>query len=290
VEGQVVISRTVLGKGEEAQFSPAASGDYRFGGAQDGAFELVAARLTGTGDVVCDIGGEKTIHVDSDGQGRFEIKLPDFEVNYNDDTPYTLTSTGNIKLAKVFSGASNLEGYAHKDIWQYTADGGGWLDGTMVFGYKMPELKPGEAGKGPAYSFPFCSASAQYWLEHLPPPEPESGRPEPAPGGRTGYAYPFILIPAALAFLAGFALSRRVCVSIVPGEEPGSVVVVRDRRGPAKVAVDVDHGGLAWRSFVLGRGESVCLPFLPLPGPGVIKVKTPGRWNISKQKRVNINA
>ncbi|MCL6448205.1 MAG: hypothetical protein K6U04_08650 [Armatimonadetes bacterium] len=292
VEGQEVATRTgknpvQRGFEMEARFKPATSGSYYFEPKKDIDFDLLVARLTGVGDVMYEIGGEKkVIHVNSNDQRRFDVKLPDFEIDYS--SPYSVSSSGNIKLTKVFTGESN-KGYKNKDIWAYTADGG-ILDGTMTLRHHT--LPSGE-NRGPTFTFPFCPGSASYWLSNLPEPKPDKTPPPETPpktnpGNFPGKRYLLLLIPAAAALLLlPFARQRvNVSVELELTESGAQAVVYRDVRGPEKVRVVLDVNSKE-QEFILKRNESRTVA---IEGIGYIQVaiRTPGRRNVSKNTRAEL--
>ncbi|MCL6478812.1 MAG: hypothetical protein K6T65_10385 [Peptococcaceae bacterium] len=280
VTGQVVEASV-----KEAKFKPANNGDYRFQEKHgEYSFDLLVAYLEGKGDVTCKVGDKEwAIPVDS-REGQLNVKLPDFRIDYN--LPYTLSATGNIELAKTFSGESPL-GYAHRDVWQYTADGG-ILDGTMMLHYT---ISPGE-GRGPTFTFPFCPASAYYWLQKPQPepyktplPEPDPGSPGASPdNGR----YLLLLVPAAAAvlFLLPFIRAVNVSVEVKPNGNEAQALVYRDARGPKRVIVVLSVNDIL-RQFILAHNETHTVD-IEKTGHIIAAVKTPGRRNVSKKTRAEL--
>jgi hypothetical protein len=245
-------------------------------------------------------GEERVIHVNSSGNKKFNVKLPDFEVVYL--KPYELTATGNIKIDKI----STVEAIeinkklpdeikelirktpAKKDIWQYGADGN-ILNGTMTFRYS--EQSWGEQ-LWVSFTFPFCPGAAYAWLSKLPDPTVpavpgsppgEPGGQNPPPSGDDGKAR-YFAVPALLLLLAlAYFLRRPVCVSLEV--IPGGVRVFRDWRGPVKVKVSIVGGIQELAQRELEREESFVLP-VPA-GAGTVRVKVPVRYrNVSKKEAV----
>jgi hypothetical protein len=299
VTGQVV-EATWQQNGGVAKFSPAVGGDYSF---QDErgvlSYDLIIAYLAGEGNISVSVDGEeRVIPVDSPGNKKFNMKLPDFEIQYTE--PYELTATGNIRASKISTtevteinkdlppGVKELskKGGVKKDTWQYGAEGN-ILDGTMTLRYNVRYNERTYVG----FTFPFCPGAAYGWLSKLPDPtvpgsppgEPDGQNPPPG-GGNSGKAGYFI-VPALLLALA-YLLRRPVCVSVEP--VPDGVRVFRDYRGPVRVRVTVVDGANELVQREMEREESF---ILPVAGPGTVRVKVPV-WcrNVSKRKETIYNA
>lgn len=279
-----------------AKFRPATGGDYDFREKRGYlSFDLIIVHLAGKGEITCKVGSEEwVIPIDSHKNKLFDIKLPDFEIDY--DLPYSVSATGNIKLTKTFSGESD-KGYAHRDVWQYTA--GGILEGTMTFQYEMPKPPANTEGKwkGPTFTFPFCPGSAYYWIKDLPSPKDNNNTPIPKdnnntsiPGGDRGKnKLAYLLIPAALILLL-LPLARAVNVSVglEPAESGAQAVIFRDARGPEKIRVVLNVNSRPFeQELILRRNESQTVD---IEGIGYVQatIRTPGRRNVSKNTRAEL--
>lgn len=265
-----------------AVFKPAVSREYRFGDSGGVAslgrknFDFLVVRVAGEGTVTCRVGGERRTFSVNEPERPFDVKFPDLKVKYN--IPYTLTATGNIRLAKVSSGPCTKGNFTKEDVWQYSQKGA-VLDGTMELGYQLTGQR-----FTVGFTLPFCPGSASFWMAHeqIPPEvspkkaEPQQSRPARWP-----------LIPAlalSLLFLVARPF-RTVNVSVELDMLHGGLAVYRDRRGPGRVSVAVYWEGQLLTQLSLEREGRVNLP---RPAPGRVGVRTPGYRNISQRQSVVI--
>ncbi|NHM25958.1 hypothetical protein G7K71_02815 [Desulfofundulus sp. TPOSR] len=302
--GVKVYGQMVRSDLETAVFTPVTeSGTYNLkSSGRDYSFSLMVAALSGTGDVVVDIGGRKeVIHVDSAVSGKPVIKLPDFRISYT--LPYSLSATGNIVLNKKATEQLQDDYYRHRDIWGYRAADGGLLDGTMHLSYQMPEVTSGTV-RGPAFGFPFCPASVQAWLDKVkktpePPPKPPKQPEQPTKPGHSS-------LPAASALgalLAGAAwLTRKKWLPLLPPfravyvslslqeTAPGTVAVTYEpKRGPKQVTAQLRAGTGTLAEITLSKGETRQVE-LPPGFAGTVTVQVRKYRNLSREKSVTVDS